>query len=100
MSAPPREAYLPHEYGEILGVLHQINAPMDGVIVALIGEIPMILPSELDARLHEFIGRKIGILRLDGYHLRCLDDEDDNAQGNRETTARHDETEESLSLSE
>jgi hypothetical protein len=100
MSAFPREAYRPHEYGEILGVLHQIDAPMDGVIVALIGEIPTILPSELDASLQEFMGRRIGILRLDGYHLRCLDDEDDNAQGNRETTSRHDETEESLNISE
>ena len=100
MSAFPREAYLHHEYCEILGVLNQIDPSKDGVIVALIGEIPTILPSELDARLHEFIGRKIGILSLDGYRVCCLDEENDNAQGNHETTSRRDETKESLNISE
>ena len=100
MSAFPREAYRLREYDEVLGTLFQIDAPMDGVIVALIGKIPTWLPSELNVRLQDFIGRRIGILRLDGYHLRCLDEEDDNAQGNRETTSKHDETEESVSLSE
>ncbi len=69
MSAPFRH----RERDEVRGVLHGIEKSPDGDIVALIGKIPTWLPPEMELPLKEMIGRKIGILRLDGYRLRCLD---------------------------
>jgi hypothetical protein len=42
----------------------------DGFAVASFAWGCCALPEELEPRLSELIGREIGILRLDGYHLR------------------------------
>lgn len=62
--------YRMRELDEVLGPLHHVeNSPHDGCL-ALIGKIPVLLPSEIFGELQKLIGRKIGILRLDGYHIR------------------------------
>jgi len=35
----------------------------------------VLLPEELAGKLQAFVGKRIGILRLDGYHVRCFDKE-------------------------
>jgi hypothetical protein len=70
MSAFPREIYRPQELDEVLGVLHHVEDLPDGGLIALIGKIPTWLPSELGPRLKELQGRKIGVLRLDGYRIK------------------------------
>jgi hypothetical protein len=61
------------ELEEVLGYLHCIEASPEGEIIALIGKIPVLLPAEMTEKLSGMIGRRVGILRLDGYRLRCLD---------------------------
>ena len=61
------------ELDEVLGTLNHIEPSPDGGIVALIGKIPTWLPSELEPRLKELIGKPISVLRLDGYHLKARD---------------------------
>jgi len=63
------DAYRQLELEEVLGELHSIEVTNVGPI-ALIGEISVLLPEELVEQLKDLIGRKIGILRLDGYHVR------------------------------
>jgi hypothetical protein len=60
------------ELEEVLGDLHSIEATEFG-LVALIGKVHVLLPEELAEKLQGFIGKRVGVLRLDGYHLRCLD---------------------------
>jgi hypothetical protein len=62
------------ELEEVLGELHSIKE-MDIGLVALIGKIPVLLPPELGTRLAGLIGKRIGILRCDGYRLRVLNDQ-------------------------
>lgn len=63
------EAYRMRELDEVRGDLQHIEEA-EGGCLALIGKIPVILPPELAGRLQGLVGRKIGILRLDGYHVR------------------------------
>jgi hypothetical protein len=35
----------------------------------------VLLPEELAEKLQALVGKRIGILRLDGYHVRCFDEE-------------------------
>ncbi len=63
------KVYHMRELDEVRGPLHHVEESPDGV-VALIGKIPTWLPSELGPRLRELQGRKIGVLRLDGYRLK------------------------------
>jgi hypothetical protein len=68
------EAYRLSEYEEVLGMLHRVeNADMG--LIAVIGKISVLLPDELAEDLLGLIGKRIGILRLSGYHTRCLDKE-------------------------
>lgn len=60
------------ELGEVLGQLYGIEE-IDGDCLALIGKIPTALPAELMPKLKSLVGRRIGILRLDGYHVRRLE---------------------------
>jgi hypothetical protein len=66
------KAYRMAELEEIFGDLHSIDQT-DIDLVALVGKIPVILPQELEPCLAEMIGKKIGILQLDGYHIRELE---------------------------
>lgn len=66
------EAYRMSELDEVLGDLHAVEEA-DGGCQALIGKIPVVLPSELAGKLEGLVGKRIGILRLDGYHVRCLE---------------------------
>jgi hypothetical protein len=68
------EAYRLSELEEVLGELHSIEMTEIGLIAA-IGNISVLLPEELAGQLNGLIGRRIGLLRLDGYHVRLLDGE-------------------------
>lgn len=64
--------YVMKDLEEVLGDLHHIEEA-EGGIIALIGKIPALLPSELAGKLQGLIGRRIGIIRLDGqYRAREL----------------------------
>jgi hypothetical protein len=54
------------------GDLHSVEDTEIGLI-AVIGEITVSLPEELAEKLQALVGKRIGILRLDGYHVRCLE---------------------------
>ena len=56
---------------EVLGNLHHIEE-VDGGCIALIGKIYVLLPSEMAEKLQGSVGRRIGILYLDGYKLRVF----------------------------
>ncbi len=71
------EAYRLSELEEVLGDLHSIETTDIG-LVALISKIHVLLPVELADDLSSLIGKRIGILRLDGYHVR--EPEDGHAQ--------------------
>lgn len=66
-----RSAHRMDELEEVLGDLHSIEE-CDGWIIALIGKIPVLLPEEMAPRLKELVGRRIGVLRYNGYRLRVL----------------------------
>lgn len=74
------EAYRLSELEEVLGELQSIEIAEIGMI-AIIGKIKVLLPEELAGNLQGLIGKRIGILRLDGYRMRCLDKEG-NTEGN------------------
>jgi hypothetical protein len=69
MSTLTPEAYRLRELDEVLGIMHDVEVA-EGNCLALIGTIPVILPGSLENNLKGLQGRKIGILLLDGYHLR------------------------------
>ena len=66
------EAHRLSELDEVQGDLHRIKITEIGLI-ALIGRIEVLLPEELFGKLQGLIGRRIALLRLDGYHLLCLE---------------------------
>lgn len=67
-SEPRRLADLEEGRGKLLRVM-----VLEGLAVAVFPWGAIALPIELEARLGELVGQKVGILRLDGYHVRCLD---------------------------
>lgn len=67
------EAYRLSELEEVLGKLHSYEINEIGV-VAVIGKVSVLLPGELADKLQGLVSQRIGILRLDGYHVRCLDE--------------------------
>jgi hypothetical protein len=68
------EAYRLSELEEVLGELHSVENTEIGMI-AIIGKISVLLPEDLAEDLMGLIGKRIGILRLDGYRVRCVDRE-------------------------
>jgi len=68
-----QEAYRMRELDEVLGPLNGLEEA-DGWLLALIGKIPVHLPLELKGRLQDLQGKRIGVLRLDGYRVRCMDE--------------------------
>ena len=70
------EVYRLSELEEVVGELHSVEIAEVGSI-ATIGKIAVWLPEELAEQLKGLIGRRVAILRLDGYHFRCLDGEND-----------------------
>ncbi len=66
-----QEIYHMSELDEVLGPLIAIEE-FEGGIIALIGKIPVYLPSELTVRLRGLIGRRVGVLRLEGYRVRAF----------------------------
>ena len=67
------EVYRMRELDEVLGPLNSLEEA-NGWLLALIGKIPVLLPMELQDRLQSLLGKRIGILRLDGYRIRSIDD--------------------------
>lgn len=67
------EPYRLSELEEVLGDLRNVEKTEIG-LVAVIGKISTILPEELTGKLEGLVGKRIGILRLDGYHVRCLEE--------------------------
>ena len=51
-------------WGEVIGPLHGLQE-YEGSLLARIGQIDVLLPEELEARLRELQGQTIGILRTD-----------------------------------
>ena len=66
------------ELEEVLGDLHGVKNTEIG-LVAQISRISVLLPEELDVKLKGLVGQRVGLLRLDGYHVRCLDKEEVHA---------------------
>jgi hypothetical protein len=57
---------------EARGELLQVNL-IEGSCVAVFSWGEVALPIEQEARLRELVGRRIGILRLQGYHVKELE---------------------------
>ena len=74
MALTLHEAYRLSEYEEVLGVLHSVENTDMGLI-AVIGKISVLLSDELTENLLGLVGEKVAILRLDGYHMRCINKE-------------------------
>jgi hypothetical protein len=51
-------------YEEAVGVLKGLNKN-EAFLVAQIGKLEIVLPHELEGKLHPFFGMKIGVLRTD-----------------------------------
>ena len=68
------EPHRQQEFEESCGVLLQVHEA-ESFCIAVFDFGAISLPGELAARLSKLIGQKIGILRLDGYHVRRLDGE-------------------------
>lgn len=66
-----QKIYHMSELDEVLGPLNAIEE-FEGGIVALIGKIPVYLPSELTVKLQGLIGRRVGVLRIEGYRVRAF----------------------------
>lgn len=66
-------------YSDLVGRLNQL-AFSEGGLVATIGQISIVLPSDLENQIRPFVGQKIAILRTDlphkEYLYRSLDEED------------------------
>ena len=69
------KVYRQAELEEVVGDLYSIEVTDLGLI-AVIGKISVWLPEDLEEKLNGWIGRRVGVLRLDGYHLRCLEEDD------------------------
>jgi hypothetical protein len=72
------------EREEVLGELHNFRITEIGLI-ATIGKITVSLPIELANSLTGLEGQRVGILRLDGYHVRRFDRK---MHDNRSTSVR------------
>jgi hypothetical protein len=70
------EVYRLSELEEVVGELNSVEIT-EISSVAAIGKISVWLPEELAVQLKGLIGRRVAILRLDGYHFRCLEGEND-----------------------
>ncbi len=64
--------YRMKDLDEVLGPLRHVEEA-EGGCLALIGEIPVLLPGEMAEKLQGMIGQRVGVLRLDGYRARCLE---------------------------
>lgn len=71
------------ELEEVLGDLHSVEVTDIGLI-AVIGRISVWLPDELEENLKGLVGQRVGILRLDGYHIRCLGEKNPKLNEQRE----------------
>jgi hypothetical protein len=59
-------------YEEAIGALHEVQEA-DGYILAIIGPVVVVLPSELGAKIKPHIGSRIGILRTErDYRIRIV----------------------------
>lgn len=74
MSAFPKDAYRPQERDEVRGPLLHLEE-VDSGCLALIGKIRVLLPPEVAGELQSLVGRRVGVLRLEGYRVRDLDSE-------------------------
>jgi hypothetical protein len=70
ISAP--EPHRQQEFEESRGILLRVHES-EGFCIAIFAWGAVSLPGDLANRLRELIGQKIGILRLDGYHVRELE---------------------------
>lgn len=70
LESPHRQA----EFEEARGVLLRVF-DSEGFCIAVFSWGAISLPEEFTDQLNELIGRKIGILRLDGHHIRDLEAE-------------------------
>ena len=66
------EAHRLSELEEVLGELHCVENTEIGLI-AVIGKISVLLPENLAMKLQGMLGRRVAVIRLEGYRLRCLD---------------------------
>jgi hypothetical protein len=62
-----------HEFEELRYALLGIRDE-DGQCIAKFPNGEFVFPPEMSEELVGMVGREIGILRLDGYHVRAVDD--------------------------
>jgi hypothetical protein len=78
------ETYRLSFYEECVGVLNNLNEE-NGLLIALIGKISLVLPLELEEKMRPHIGKRFSILRTDipskPYLLRVIPDQGLNDQG-------------------
>ena len=66
------EAYRLQEFEEVVGDLRNIKKTENGLLVR-ISKFNVILPVELFGKLQGLMGRRVAVLKLDGFHVRCLE---------------------------
>lgn len=66
------EPYRLSELEEVIGDLHRVENTEIGP-VAIIGKIQVLLPEDLAVSLKGLLGRRVGIIRLNGYRVRSID---------------------------
>ncbi len=72
---PSGKAHRVAELEEIVGPLTAIVEVENGIL-AKIGKIQAYLPAELSEKLQGLIGKRVGVLRLEGYRVKAFDLED------------------------
>jgi len=59
-------------FEECVGVLHRL-VPYEGGLLATVGILEIYLPADIEDKLSQNIGQKIGIIRADnGYRVRIV----------------------------
>ncbi len=66
-----QNACLMDEYEEIFGNLRGLEEHNEWVI-AKIGKISVLLPAEIAPKLRKLLGKRMGVLRYEGYRLRAM----------------------------
>jgi hypothetical protein len=78
------ETYRLSFYEECTGGLNKLHVE-NGLLIALIGKIYLVLPIEMEEKMRLHIGKRISLLRCDSpskpYLLRVIPDQEPNSQG-------------------
>ena len=64
-----KNLYKMKELDEVRGPLQHIET-IPGGLIAIIANIPILLPLEMEGKLQNMLGHNLGILRCEGYRFR------------------------------